>query len=478
MAAKERRWLGALVTLFGRNWITLFGAALATASAFAIIGFLILGLFQLTDSPYLGIMALLVLPGVFIAGLVLIPIGVAWDHWKAHREGRHEETGPKKLFPVIDLNNAHTRRVAFIVVALTGINLLIISTVTYHGVLFMDSPTFCGKVCHTVMEPEFTAYTHSPHSRVKCVECHIGPGAPWFVKAKLSGMGQLFAVAFNTYEAPIPTPVENLRPSQDTCEHCHWPEKFTGDRIKVITKFQEDEENTPIKTVLSMHIGGGSSERHGIHSWHINPRIKTTYIASDPERQDIEYVRVEHEDGTVEEFSADGAEKPAGEERLMDCIDCHNRPTHVFKMPAEAVDDALAHGQIDTSIPYIKKTATAALAEAKGELNDIAELTDKIRSYYETEHADFYVANKDKVDAAIEAAADIYRSNVFPKMNVTWGTYTNNIGHIHSPGCLRCHNDRLVNKAGEAIGEDCTVCHAVLAWEESDPDIIEQLQLR
>jgi len=476
MGSTERRWLGALVTLFGRNWITLSGAALAAASGLFIVGFLILALFQLTDSPYLGIMALLILPAVFVGGLLLIPIGVYWDHWRRHRRGEASAEPSGGLFPVINLNNAHTRRVAVIVIVLTGINLLIISTVTYHGVKFMDSPTFCGRVCHTVMKPEYTAYTGSPHSRVKCVECHIGPGAPWFVKAKLSGLGQVLAVTFNTYSRPIPTPVENLRPSQDTCEHCHWPEKFTGDRIKVITKFQEDEANTPSKSVLLMHIGGGASEHHGIHSWHINPRIKTTYIPADEKRQEIAWVRVQKEDGTVEEFKKPDVETPAGEVRVMDCIDCHNRPTHVFQTPDEAVDEALAKGRIDTAIPYIKKVATEALKQATGEPGDPGNIENHIRRYYTEQQPGF--TGQAKINAAVSEALRIYKSNVFPEMKVTWGTYLNNIGHVLSPGCSRCHNDTLKNAAGDSIGEDCSICHTVLAWDEAKPEILEQLQIK
>jgi hypothetical protein len=478
MAGEDRRWLGALVTLFGRNWITLFGAALAAASGLFIVGFLILGLLHLTASPYLGIMALLILPAVFVGGLLLIPVGAYWDH-RRMRKGLVTHAAQAGAFPVIDLNKTHTRRVALIVMILTAVNLLIVSTVSYHGVVFMDSPTFCGRVCHTVMEPEYTAYTASPHSRVACVECHIGPGAPWFVRAKLTGLSQVAAVALNNYERPIPTPVKNLRPSQDTCEHCHWPEKFTGDRVKVLTKFQEDEANTPIKTVLLMHIGGGAGNEQGIHSWHINPGIRTTYVASDDKRQEIQYVRVEKSDGTVQEFRKKGvAGKPAGEERVMDCIDCHNRPTHVFQMPDEAVDEAMAKGRIDRAIPSIKTVATEALKEATGEEGDIDKLTEKVRAHYRESLPGFFASDSGKIDRAVEELERIYRRNVFPKMGVTWGTYPVNIGHTQWAGCSRCHNDTLLTEKEETIGEDCSICHTVLAWDEEDPKILEQLQIQ
>jgi hypothetical protein len=71
------------------------------------------------------------------------------------------------------------------------------------------------------MEPEYTAYQFSPHAKVGCVQCHIGSGADWFVRSKISGSYQLYAVAFKKYPTPIPTPIGNLRPAQETCEQCH-----------------------------------------------------------------------------------------------------------------------------------------------------------------------------------------------------------------------------------------------------------------
>lgn len=230
MVRQFKVWFWDMIRLFGRNWITALGAALATVSALLIIAFLILGLVGAEETPYIGIMAFLILPAVFVLGLLVIPVGVYWERKRAVGNPTHSD--PSQVYPKIDFSLPHVRRAAGLVTFLTVVNLLLLSLVTYEGVQYMDSVPFCGQVCHSVMEPEYTAYVRSPHSRVKCVECHIGPGAPWFVRSKLSGVGQVLAVAFNTYNRPIPTPVENLRPSRDTCEQCHWPEKFTGDRIK------------------------------------------------------------------------------------------------------------------------------------------------------------------------------------------------------------------------------------------------------
>ena len=300
------------------------------------------------------------------------------------------------------------------------------------------------------------------------------------MRAKLSGLGQVLAVAFDSYERPVPSPVENLRPSRDTCEECHWPENFSGDRMKVMTKFAEDEENTPLKTILLLHIGGGSRGGSGIHSWHIDPAIRTTYVATDKERQDIARVRVEKADGTVTEYRAKGAdaEEGLGEERVMDCIDCHNRPTHIFRMPGRAMDEAMVKGQIDLAIPYIKKVGAEALTQAKGADGDLDKIAKHLRSYYKEKHGDFYAAKRDDVDPAIRAIQAVYERNVFPKMGVTWGTYTSNIGHESAPGCFRCHDDHLVTEDGRTIGRDCDVCHAVLAWDEEDPEVLDDLNLQ
>lgn len=478
----RNEWLWAFIRLFGRNIITALGATLTTTSALLILALAILGALRLYDTPYVGIMAFLVLPGFFILGLILIPLGVYWERKRATPSSRGAHNPPP--YPQIDFNQPLVRRMAGIIATLTAANIFILSLVSYQGVVFMDSVAFCGTVCHTVMEPEYTAYLRSPHARVKCVECHIGPGAPWFVRSKLSGVGQVLAVTFGTYDRPIPTPVRNLRPSRDTCEQCHWPEKFTGDRIKVITRFSQDEANTPLKTILIMHIGGGNQGRGGIHSWHIDPHKQTMYIAVDPQRQVIPWVQVKNADGTVTEFAIkDGTLTPeqmaTAEKRVMDCIDCHNRPTHIYQLPGEAMDEAMAAGRIDPTLPYIKKVGVQALEQATGPKPAALEhIAQRVRTYYQQNYPDVYVARRQTIEAAIREMQAIYRRNVFPQMNVTWGTYPNNIGHQHFSGCFRCHDDEHVSEDGRTIRQDCDLCHTILAWEEENPEVLQQLQIR
>ncbi len=472
--------MAAMMTLFGRNWITMSGATLSATSALLIIGFMLVGLLPITHSPYLGIIAFMILPGVFVFGLLVVPVGALWERYKSHQAGykaRGDQTG-RFPFPRIDLNDAHTRHVAMAVVVITAFNLIIISLVSYEGLHYTESVEFCGKVCHAVMKPESTAHSNSPHSRVECVECHIGPGAPWFVRSKLSGLGQVFAVVLGNYERPIPTPVENLRPSRDTCEQCHWPQQFTGDRVKVITKFLDDEQNTKVQTVLLMHIGGGAAGGPGIHSWHINPEKRTTYLALDRERQDIALVRFEA-DGKTTEFVKEGFdasfEATSEEMRVMDCIDCHNRPTHIYRLPDTAMDLALSENRIDASLPYIKSVGVEALTAAEGAEGaegDLEQIEKHIRNYYQENYTELLAEKGDAIQTAIEQIQSIYNHNVFPDMKVTWGTYPNNIGHQKFPGCFRCHDDSHTSKDGQTIKQDCTICHTILAWEEENPEVL------
>lgn len=458
------------MTVFGRNWITLSGGLFAAISAALFVTFMVLGILQIDNSPYLGILTFLVLPVVFVGGLLLVPVG-----FYIGKDTFVQETP----FPVIDFNNPHTRHVGMLIAIFTVFNLLLVGTATFAGVHFMESVTFCGEVCHTVMEPQHTAYLKSPHQRVACVECHIGPGADWFVKSKLSGVRQIFAVAFGTYPTPIPSPVENLRPSRDTCEQCHWPQKFTGDHLRVLTHYQEDETNTPLTSVLLMHIGGGEGGGTGIHSAHINSEMQVYYSAADEKRQVMSQVRVVRKGGEETIYrapEADGeGEGIVYEERIMDCIDCHNRPSHIFNLPEEEMDLALKEHRIDVALPMIKKVGVEALKAAAGESGGIPGIETQISTFYKENYPELAVSDSQKIETAVREIQSIYRANVFPKMGVNWNTYPRNIGHETSPGCFRCHNDSLATPEGKTIGQDCTTCHTVLAWDEENPEVLQQL---
>jgi len=460
------------------NRLTLAGAILTTTGAFTTIGFWIFeALTPANLHPYAGIIGFLVLPSMFVAGLLLIPLGVFLRRRRLALKGELPS-----VYPRVDFTEPTLRRAAVIFVVLTSTNISIICFAAYRSIVFMDSSHFCGETCHTVMSPEFAAYKDSPHSRVDCVGCHIGPGANWFVKSKLSGTRQLFAVALKTYSRPIPSPVEHLRPSRETCEQCHWPQKFHGDKFIVRKKFADDEANTPSTTVLVLRLGGTSSNgKIGIHGRHIDDSPRVTYLHTDRQRQSIPRVEWTDETGKRVEFVADDASitpeaLAKAERRTMDCMDCHNRPTHAFKLPERAVDEAMAAGKISPEIPWIKKKAVEVLrAEYPTQEAATAGIAAALGDFYKSKYPAVATAKKELVDRSVSSVQAIYTRNVFPEMKLGWGTHPNNIGHEDFPGCFRCHDDNHKAKDGRTITQSCDACHTILAQDESNPKILAEL---
>lgn len=457
----------------GSNVISLIGVVLVTTAG--ILWLLTLPAFWRgeTGSPYIGILLFLILPAVFVAGLILIPIGIALHVWKRRKAGDTQPIIP----PGADL-----RRLAIFIGVTTMANLVMGSQFSYRAVTYMDSDKFCGQSCHTVMNPEYTAYSHSPHARVACTDCHIGPGASFFVKSKLSGAGQVFAVLFNTYPRPIPSPVQALRPARETCEQCHWPQRFAGEKFFVHTEYSPDEQNAPSTTVALMKIGGRNwAGTVGIHGAHVDDKARVEYVATDQHRQVIPQVTYTDADGKVTVFnSTDTPAKPAelasGERREMDCMDCHNRPTHIFQLPERAVDLAMTQGSISPKLPFIKKEAAAALRhEYPDRATAVRDISASLEKFYRTNYPQTYAADAALLKIAIGAVQAIYEQNVFPEMKITWGTYANNLGHTDFPGCFRCHDGNHTGANGRTISNDCATCHDLLAVGERDPKILTEL---
>jgi hypothetical protein len=473
-------WLRPLVFL-GSNPVTLVGAVLTTSAALTMIGAWILDAVRERPlHPYAGIALFLVLPAVFVLGLVLMPLGVFWRRRKLKARGEL----PKE-YPAIDLRHGVLRRGLALVGAATFMNVALLSAATYQGVSYMDSTEFCGVTCHSVMAPEFAAFKDSAHSRVGCVECHIGAGANWFVRSKLSGTRQVFAVALETYSRPIPSPVKHLRPARETCEHCHWPQKFHGDKVVVRTKYSSDEQNTPLRTVLVLKIGGhGGTAATGIHGRHLDTTERITYISTDDRRQVIPWVSYVADDGkTVEYVSTEAKATPQdlarGERRKMDCMDCHNRPSHTFELPERAVDEAMALGHITPELPFVKKKAVELLrADYPDQATAVRRIAEEFAEYYRTAYPEVYRKNRSQVERAAQRVNAIYTRNVFPEMKVGWGTYPNNIGHEDFVGCFRCHDEAHQSSDGMTITQSCDACHTVLAQDEKDPKILADLGLK
>ena len=467
----------------GRNWISLIGAILTTTSAITMLAF---WLFEIMAGggagtyPYAGIIFFLILPGLFVLGLVLMPLGGWWRRRHLRASGELPA-----VYPQIDLNDPMLRQAVALVGYTTFANILIFTIASYRGVQYMDSVRFCGATCHTVMQPEYTAYLNSPHSRVACVECHIGPGASWFARSKVSGVKQVFAVAFHDYPRPIPSPVEQLRPARATCEECHWPQRFLGNPVLIIRHYADDKDNTPSTTVLLMKVGGENGQAmQGIHGHHLAPGVQITYIATDGKRQVIPQVTYSDATGKTVVFNSTDTkptpqELAQGEHRLMDCMDCHNRPTHTFLLPGNALDEGMSQGGISTSLPFVKKEALEALKTDYPDRDTAKErIAQTLRNFYATSYPQLVASQSAQLDSSIAAVQAIYLRNVFPEMNVTWGTYLNDLGHMDFPGCFRCHDGSHVAADGQTIPNDCDTCHHLLAVGEQDPKILSDLGLK
>lgn len=468
-----------LAQTFTRNWIRALGAVMATIAGSVTVAFFVLDLLGFHGGPYLGILAFAVLPAMLVLGLVLIPIG----NFVARRQRRKAEKlgiGPPRPL-VVDFSKPVVRAMALFVLVMTAVNVAIIAGGTYKAVEVMDSTEFCGTSCH-VMKPELTAYSYSPHAHVGCVGCHIGSGASWFVKSKLSGTRQLFAVAFNTFSRPIATPVHDLRPARETCENCHWPARFTGDRLKILTNYTDDEKTEPRKTVLLMNIGGTKAGKPvGIH-WHVAPENRVRYFA-DPNRRTIAEVELADVGGIVKKrwkLNSEAAAKTqtAGYEwREMDCVDCHNRPTHAYGEPKTEVDAALLAGRIDADLPYVRREAVRVV---QGQYTSDAEarrqIPAQLAGFYAEKYPEVAKTKAESIQKSGQAIADIFAANVFPEMKIAWGTYPSYANHHGDSGCFRCHSDTLVDDKGKKIAKSCDgKCHTPLETESKKPEILELL---
>jgi nitrate/TMAO reductase-like tetraheme cytochrome c subunit len=458
---------------FGNNPISLAGGAITSASGVTMIGYWLVELFgRPNDNPYLGIIFFLFLPALFVAGLLLIPIGLYLRRAKLKKAGLIPAQ-----YPRIDLNDRVFRHGLDIVLVATIINLLVVAMASYRGSAYMDSPQFCGQSCH-VMHPEYTAYKISAHSHVACVDCHIGAGAQAYFSAKVNGTKQILEVAFDRYPTPIPSPVESLRPARYTCEGCHTPARFIGEKLMVKSNFADDEKNTETQTVVVLHLGGEDSLSHltGIHGVHLG---HIEYVATDPTRTAIPWVQKRNEDGSVTEFvtPAAGSGVPKGERRVMDCIDCHNRAAHTFLTAEDALNRAMADGAVSPELPWVHKEGLELLkATYASEAEASAKIPQQLMDFYRTQHPEVLQAKADLVKSAGEELVTLYSQNVFPFMKVTWGTHPNHIGHMSYPGCWRCHDGDHSSKDGKAtITNDCSACHNLLAQDEAKPKVLADL---
>lgn len=447
-----------------RNWISLGGAVILGGSVFAFLLLVLLDTFAKVSNPYVGILTYMVAPAFFMLGLGLIIGGALLVRWR-----RAKSDGWVPEFH-IDLRRRRDRRMLGFSALGAIIFLFVTAVLSYHTYHYTESTQFCGQTCHTVMEPEYVTYSHGPHARVACAECHIGSGATWYVRSKLSGSYQLYATAFDKYPKPVPTPIKNLRPAQETCEQCHWPKKFSGNLDRTYNYYMGDETNTPYSIRLTMHVGGGDPGNGpvgGIH-WHMTVGQKVEYIAAkqekgvwvaDETRQKIPWVRATDAQGVVTEYRTKTFTNDIKgfAIRTMDCMDCHNRPAHRYQSPEGAVNLAMSLGQIDSKLPWIKTNAIYALTQ---EYTNRDQALKSIATVLDARYP-----GDTRVKPAIAKVQEIYRDNFFPAMKASWKVYPDNIGHMIWDGCFRCHDGehKTIDRKKTIKADDCNSCHTILA---------------
>jgi nitrate/TMAO reductase-like tetraheme cytochrome c subunit len=454
------------------HWVSLAGTAIVITAILSFLFVLPLQMRGHVDNPYIGIIVFLILPAIFFVGLLLIPIGIYLGKRRLQSYVSPPEFDRK----------ATIRRLAWFFGITTLINVLIGTQLTYRAVEHMETPQFCGQSCHS-MRPEFAAYQNSPHARVACVECHVVPGAAGWIASKKAGTRQLVETVFNTYRRPVPGALESNRlvPATQTCENCHWPEKFGSARLRVITNYADDEKNTRTQTVLMMMVGG--SKFAGIHGKHFGPGIQIRFAAVDAQRQNIPWVEYRNNStAAVRAFVSEGT-KPDSYKSLpvyeMQCVDCHNRPTHTFELPERGMNSALVLGELSSTLPFVKKKGVELLKTNYSSQQEAAEkLPTAFADFYRLNYPDLFKARSRDIQQAGQSILAIYNRNVFPDLKVTWGTYPNNLGHTDFPGCFRCHDGSHSEVGGEAtITQDCTACHELVATDEASPEILKTLGL-
>ncbi len=449
-----------------RNFISYIGLAIAVASFTSIVLLILISFSESTDNPYTDLITFIFVPSILGFGIFVTLVGVLWER---HRR-RNKSADEIAAYPILDLNDPRRRRSLLVFVSVGFIFLSMTAFGSYRAFEYTESVTFCGQMCHDVMKPEFIAHQASAHAKIRCVECHVGGGADAYVKAKFNGMNQLKGVITGHFNRPIETPVANMRSADATCQKCHWSEKFHGDKIKVFNHYGYGERSELNQTRLLVKVGGGDPNGGpvgGIH-WHMNVNNEVTFISGDERRQTIPYIRMKDLNGNVVEYKARDSALTADEiatapKRKMDCIDCHNRPAHIYLSPNQAVDRSLEAGKLDLELPFVKAKSVEVLAKPYTTNDEaVAAIAADFTAFYQTTYPAIYKAKTASIDGAVAELQRIYQIYFFPEMKTDWKASPNNIGHLNAQGCFRCHDGQHFSNDGKVIRNECSVCHTTI----------------
>jgi hypothetical protein len=454
-----------------RHPLAAAGGALVLVGGMAFVALVLVDFSGGASNPYRSLVTFVAVPFVITLGAILFLFSI----WLQIRQAKR--AGEKVHFTLsIEPSDPKYMRNLWLFLGISLVLVMVIAYSGYNAYEATDSVAFCGKTCHTIMTPEYTTYQHSAHARVPCVDCHIGPGASFWVKSKFDGLRQVVAAVFNTYDRPIPTPVTSLRPAQETCEQCHWPQMFYGQRALTKTFYKTDEQNSPWTIKLLVKIGGGNprtGKLEGIH-WHMLTADKIEYIATDEKRQDIVWVRATDQEGKTSVYTRPGetvpdTTDPAVEIRRFDCVDCHNRPSHNFLAPATAINLALSTGRMSAKLPYIRQEGLDLL-NAEYATRDEADsaLSVGLHNYYKENYPGVDSTMQTDIAAATEQLRSIYAENFFPEMRTDYRVRENNLSHFVNDGCFRCHDGTMADQQGQAISHGCKTCHLIVAQGPSE----------
>ncbi len=457
-------------TLF-RHPLAAFGGALIIAGGFVFLLLLLVDFTVGTKNPFTSLITYVVIPLLITLGGVIFLISIFLQIRSAKRRGEKV----RFRFAIDPTDKVYMRNL-WLFLGILGVIVLLMIYSGSKAYEATDSVAFCGETCHIVMEPQSVTYHNSPHAKILCVDCHIGPGASFFVKSKYDGIKQLFATVLDKFPRPIETPISSLRPAQETCEGCHWPQQFYGDKLVARTYYRTDRENSPWTINLLLKIGGGQYKtgiEDGIH-WHMLTQNRIEYIASDPKRQNIPWIRKIDPQGDTTIYVEPGAEfpdpdNPDTEIRLFDCMDCHNRPSHAFLAPANGLNLALSTRNISPELPYIRQVGLDLLNDYyETRENAHAAISYGLMKYYKKNHPDIAKNKLAQIRQAIETLIRIYDDGFFPEMKTDYRARENNLSHFVNDGCFRCHDGVKEDQYGNTISNNCRNCHLIVAQGPSE----------
>ena len=448
------------------NPLTLAGSVIALFNLALIVFLLIFDLLSKRPRPYSDLVILLILPVFILIGVVLVILGIV----RQRRRKKLGEPLEERRLLVLDFNDHKQRRLVILLSTGFVFLTLLYTFGMFQSYEFLESDSFCSRVCHTIHRTDSLAHAFSFHAEVECSACHVGSGSQYFVLSKLRGTTELPMVLLNTFPRPLPAPVKDLRPSQDICQGCHGPTYTLEENLRGRKYYLSDTKNTEWENGLLLKMGAVrvQTDKPPFLHWHYAVARQIEYATADPKREAIPWVRAIGFDGKARIYRAEdgntaGKEPALEQKRIMDCIDCHNRVGHPFNPPDRIVNALLSLKLIDPSLPDIKSTAVQAL-EGKYASEEAARsgINDAIMEFYKKKYPDVAASRGEVLKRVIATVQDLYDRNYDPDMKESWKCYPSQSGHMYSLGCFRCHDGKHKSDDGTVLSKDCSLCHLLM----------------